>query len=240
VAACITFGLGVSFRGSALAAMAAGLAILVGTPFGGKHIAAFALIPPLCAIGVAWPVPCFIAVGVAYTTGWRIGDGPRRNLSPRSWLLLATFAATSIAVVAPDAVSQARSSPLLVDQARPSPLLMALLVGACALANSLGEELVWRGLMMDLLANRFAASRLSYMLPSAVQSVSFGIAHWHGLPSGNVGIAMASVFGAALAEIRRRYGILPAVACHALVDGALFTIVARFAQYGTNRYGFDG
>ncbi len=51
-------------------------------------------------------------------------------------------------------------------------------VAVLAVANSVGEELLWRGALAH--EGRVLPVAAQYCL----QVVSFGLAHWHGLPGG--------------------------------------------------------
>lgn len=61
--------------------------------------------------------------------------------------------------------------------------------------------------------------------------VSFGAAHWFGLPGGPAGAALAGVFSCALFWLSRRYGLLHAIAVHLVVDIAIFAAASPFLLF---------
>lgn len=91
-----------------------------------------------------------------------------------------------------------------------------------ALANSLVEEAVWRHAAWSELNDLFG-------LWGAVllSSLAFGIAHWHGLPGGIVGVFGAALLGLVLGMTRVAVGFTGVLAVHFAVDIGLFwTILA--------------
>ena len=100
-------------------------------------------------------------------------------------------------------------------------LLRAGVVGF-GLLNSVAEELVWRGSLVDVLEERgFRCGAVG-----AVTSISFGIAHFYGVPSGAVGVLLASVFGAGMYVLRRiSGGLLTPIIGHLVVDVATAVMI---------------
>jgi CAAX protease family protein len=70
-----------------------------------------------------------------------------------------------------------------------------------SVGNALLEEIVFRGVLFEALAEGFGA------LPAMIaQGVAFGIVHAHGFPRGVVGVLLASVYGISLGLLRLRSG----------------------------------
>lgn len=102
------------------------------------------------------------------------------------------------------------------------PVPKWLLIPMAALANSLVEEAVWRHAAWSELNDLFG-------LWGAVllSSLAFGIAHWHGLPGGIVGVFGAALLGLVLGMTRVAVGFTGVLAVHFAVDIGLFwTILA--------------
>jgi len=103
----------------------------------------------------------------------------------------------------------------------PLPLLLLAGLGFAAL-NALLEEIVWRGVMLEVLDAALGAGALSI----AIQAVSFGIAHLGGFPRGWLGAAMAATYGAMLGLIRRRTrGMLAPFITHIFADVVIFALL---------------
>ncbi|MDN5803607.1 MAG: CPBP family glutamic-type intramembrane protease [Microlunatus sp.] len=99
---------------------------------------------------------------------------------------------------------------------------MATLVVAlvtAAVANSVGEELLWRGCLVSETAGLHTASRYS------LQVVSFGLAHYHGLPSGIVGCVLTGGCAAALLWVHQRWGMTASIVFHIVADLVIFVAV---------------
>ena len=104
-----------------------------------------------------------------------------------------------------------------------SPSVIAT-TAALAAGNALCEEAEFRGLFMSELE----AVGWSISVSNIIQSISFGIAHWHGVPSGATGVFLTFVYGIVMG-LMRTYGngILIPVLCHAIADFFIFTVIAR-------------
>ena len=97
----------------------------------------------------------------------------------RTQSLAVAAAVTAVATLAaPFSRAQANVTPIVFDVVRPSALVMVAGVAVLAVANSVGEELLWRGALAH--EGRVLPVAAQYCL----QVVSFGLAHWHGLPGG--------------------------------------------------------
>jgi len=106
------------------------------------------------------------------------------------------------------------------------PLWLLPLAGVSfALLNSIVEEAIFRGVMLQALDSAIGAGAISLV----IQAVFFGWLHYSevGFPKGLAGVAMASVYGLVLGYLRyRSRGILAPWLAHAGTDIAVFTIVA--------------
>jgi membrane protease YdiL (CAAX protease family) len=118
---------------------------------------------------------------------------------------------------------QLDAAPAALNVERPSSVLLFALVLIAALINACGEELLWRGLVVD----RLASAGLTQAQVLLVASLSFGAAHWHGLPGGWAGVLGATGLGFYLGLVRQKDGLLRAVLLHALVDVAVYGAFAR-------------
>ena len=88
--------------------------------------------------------------------------------------------------------------------------------------NSFAEELVWRGSLVDALEKR----GFRWGVVGVVTSISFGIAHFYGVPSGAFGVLLASVFGVGMYVLRRiSGGLLTPMVGHFIVDVATAMMV---------------
>ena len=58
-----------------------------------------------------------------------------------------------------------------------------------------------------------------------LQVVSFGLAHWHGLPGGWAGCLLTGVASAVFFWIHRRWGIVASVLAHVVADVVIFAAV---------------
>ncbi|SDQ78427.1 CAAX protease self-immunity [Quadrisphaera sp. DSM 44207] len=100
----------------------------------------------------------------------------------------------------------------------PPQLYLPYVIVGSALVNSVTEEMVWRSAALTILTR--ATPRWAAV---SVSASSFGIAHYAlGLPSGGVGVALASAFGAPQGFLFLRTGsvVLP-VLVHFVVDVAI-------------------
>ena len=87
--------------------------------------------------------------------------------------------------------------------------------------NAFLEELVWRGVLQD---------RLNVLLgPTAaiaLQGLSFGLQHWHGVPRGAAGALLASTWGLMLGWLRRNTGGIGApFVAHLVADAVIATLM---------------
>lgn len=112
----------------------------------------------------------------------------------------------------------------------PPIFLLPLLATSAALVNALGEELLWRGVLL-----RVGRQDVNGPLMLWTQTLSFGAAHYYGIPQGMVGVLAAALYSALIFSLFRRYGFLGAVIVHLATDIVIFLAViphARFAWSG--------
>jgi membrane protease YdiL (CAAX protease family) len=93
-----------------------------------------------------------------------------------------------------------------------------------AIVNAICEEVASRGLWMHELARHLP----SPMHANILQAISFGIWHFHGIPSGWTGVGLTFVYGLAMGFMFAYGGglLLPIVA-HSVADYFIFAVIAR-------------
>ena len=107
----------------------------------------------------------------------------------------------------------------------PSTPVLVVIVIVLAVVNAVGEELLWREVLDRTLGS--GSSRARY----AVQAVTFGVAHWNGIPSGFFGVLASGVFSAGVCRVRDRTGLIGAIVVHVATDLVIFGAVARYAVF---------
>lgn len=181
------------------------------------------------ASGVTWPLAAYTAFVVwALAHGWP--EVRRLATRPTS---RATWAGLALGVVAGAATlllfgHQLRWNPVVVPIRWPGMAGIVLLAVAGAVFNALGEELLWRILVPSLMGT----SR-SVAFAVVVPGLSFGIAHYFGLPSGWGGVAAACTYGIALSALHRRHGFAACVLAHVVTDVMLFWWALRWAFFAS-------
>jgi len=91
-----------------------------------------------------------------------------------------------------------------------------------AVVNAIIEELVWRGLLWELLRRAGLATWAVILL----QAASFGLIHIGGFPRGWMGVAMAALYGLFLGLMRQRAGgLVPPIIAHIVADAVIFAIL---------------
>lgn len=96
---------------------------------------------------------------------------------------------------------------------------------AWAIANATCEEVASRGMWMHEFTRR---GKLSFLHANLLQAVSFGVWHFHGIPSGWIGVGLTFVYGLAMGFMLEYGGglLLPIVA-HSIADYFIFAVIAR-------------
>ncbi|MEN0064982.1 MAG: CPBP family intramembrane glutamic endopeptidase [Myxococcota bacterium] len=104
-----------------------------------------------------------------------------------------------------------------------------LLVGGLvfAMTNAALEEVLFRGLLLDVLRQDLA---LSTPAAIAVQAGVFGLLHLNGFPRGVSGVALATVYGVLMGLLRVRSGglVAPWVG-HVCINAGMFLTIAVLA-----------
>jgi len=95
-------------------------------------------------------------------------------------------------------------------------LLMEVIAGAWILA-ALGEELVWRGWLLNRCADLFGRNRAGWIAALVVSSVAFGLAHAY---QGSIGVTENIIDGALLAGVYFACGrnLLAPMVAHGITD----------------------
>eukprot|EP00928_Gymnodinium_smaydae_P058115 TRINITY_DN41336_c0_g1_i1.p1 TRINITY_DN41336_c0_g1~~TRINITY_DN41336_c0_g1_i1.p1 ORF type:complete len:291 (+),score=13.64 TRINITY_DN41336_c0_g1_i1:49-921(+) len=98
-------------------------------------------------------------------------------------------------------------------------------LGALAIGNAIFEEGVSRGFFMHELQLR---GKLGSSAANFWQALSFGLWHYHGVPSGMTGVLLTFVYGGIMGMLHAYGGgmILPVVA-HSLADYYIFAFLVR-------------
>jgi uncharacterized protein len=171
----------------------------------------------------AWPLPALLA-GVGLLARSRPVRG---RLRWPGWVLGVGAGLVAAAVVAPLVLSAVDAAPPAFLVQRPPVVLLGAAVVGAAVLNALAEESLWRGAIVG--QDRELGLPAGWTV--AAQAVGFGVAHWHGIPGGPVGVLAAGAFGALMAVIRLRVGFRAALLAHVLTDIAIFAVVAATAIY---------
>jgi membrane protease YdiL (CAAX protease family) len=91
-----------------------------------------------------------------------------------------------------------------------------------AMLNAIVEEVIWRGALWESCRASFG-----HAAALVLTSTSFGLAHFHGFPSGVLGIGLATIYGFMMGTIRwRSAGIFWPWIAHVFADVVIFTLVA--------------
>lgn len=202
-------------------------------PAGDRGVAtlfgALALYAGLAGDWFVWPayflLPLLFAFGAASIAGFadayrglsagRLGRGEIVSIVVIALLTL-TALSTWVIAFRPD-LSHARS--MLPDWS-PAGLVAAALV--FSIGNAVLEEVIWRGVLLGWMC-RF----LSPVPAIGLQAISFGAAHYFGVPSGLVGVALATLYGLMLGWLAwRSQGLVAAIVAHVAADLCIVVIVA--------------
>lgn len=95
-----------------------------------------------------------------------------------------------------------------------------------AVGNAVCEEAEFRGLFFNELES---TGLYSVATSNVIQSFSFGMAHWYGVPSGATGVLLTFVYGLVMGLLRifGSGGMFLPILCHAIADLFIFVVVAR-------------
>lgn len=153
------------------------------------------------------------------------GTSHRRHVFLSAAALLLLGAACGGIVLALDRV-RIFDEGFVVAARRPAETVLVVVVVVLALLNSVAEEILWRE-VFDRMISDSTASPYRY----ALQVVSFGLAHWSGIPSGPVGVLTSGAFSGLMYFVRSRVGLLGSILVHFAADLIIFWFVARFAVF---------
>ncbi|KAI2500899.1 CAAX protease self-immunity [Fragilaria crotonensis] len=100
---------------------------------------------------------------------------------------------------------------------------------AWALVNAICEEVVSRGFFLHEFKRR---GGVTFWQANALQATSFGIWHFHGIPSGWTGVGLTFVYGLVMGFLLEYGGglLLPIVA-HTIADYFIFAVIARQGKF---------
>ena len=186
---------------------------------------------PLMAV-IVWGFAGVSLVAIVYLAGTIAICPPGQCFTPTLGELATLVCAGALAGAAAIGIHLLQNSDLAVNlpYQRPSSGLLISAVIFLALVNAVVEELAWRSLPFVL--------GLRHRLPAAfvvlVTSVSFGLAHYRGVPAGPFGIVAASTFGAAMGILRvRSRSLVAPIVVHFGADIVIIGVLARFAVFGS-------
>jgi len=182
-------------------------------------------------LGAMWPLPSVVTL-VVYGAAVRLVPGLRatarfavRGHRDRTTTILAlafvVLAATALVIWRFASGVDMTVYRALLPAHVPTWLVFVLIV-PFAMLNAIYEEVIWRGALWE--ASRTAFGPTATLV---LTSVSFGIAHYHGFPSGFIGMALATIYGFMMGTLRQRTGgLLWPWAAHVLADVVIFMLVA--------------
>jgi membrane protease YdiL (CAAX protease family) len=156
-------------------------------------------------LGAPWPTHCLLGWAVWKVLPRLLGERPYRSSGGDfSWnavpfLVMLGLASGTVTLVM--SVEQIRGMIIPLPVSLPeSPVIPFLMVPVFAMLNSLGEELIWRDY---LVAEGREGSVWRHWF---MQSSTFGLAHWGGIPSGWPGVLAAAAYSAIIYGVWRRWG----------------------------------
>jgi membrane protease YdiL (CAAX protease family) len=181
------------------------------------------MLPPFVLVWLATGSPAkysWLAVipqTVALLYFWRRSLG----LFARAWMAPAILVSSCgllawVFLFHPDLSDLVRKVP------RGSPLTLLGAGVLFSVLNAIGEEVLFRGIVWNLLDKVF---RHDWAI-NVGQAALFGVMHIHGFPRGWIGVLMAALYGLVLGEIRKHSGgLLAPIVTHAFADATIFSIL---------------
>lgn len=115
-----------------------------------------------------------------------------------------------------------------VRAAVPAVPFALLLAGAAVfvLVNAALEEVIWRGVVQTSLTQSVGPA-----WAIALQAISFGVQHAHGIPRGGAGVLLAGTWALMLGVLRARSrGLLAPMVAHVIADATIAVIVLSRAR----------
>jgi uncharacterized protein len=171
------------------------------------------LLPLLAYAGIMAAVPGLRSTAPELSVGRLIGA----PLACAAALAVAT-AAVLIVVQTWSSADMSALTARLPTAARNNLVLAGIIF---CLANATLEELVFRGILWDMVAKE-----QSNIVALAVTAVLFGLGHLHGYPPGIGGAILAGLYGLGQGVLRWWTGGLGlAIACHVCADAAIFGLL---------------
>ncbi len=169
-----------------------------------------------------WPAPALLAVAGWYAV-WLLQKSPRPNRTSHRVRVSQVIVSCSVglaagAIAALIASNRLIGEPIVLQLQKPAlEFIVAAVIGLSAL-NAVAEELLWRVALFSETDTRLA-------IPVASQAISFGAAHWAGIPYGWSGVILAGVFSVALVMIKSRWGLSATLLAHFGADLVIFSAV---------------
>jgi hypothetical protein len=160
-------------------------------------------------------------------------------IAPRKWgriilfgllLTVVTIGVTSVvrSLATPLIVAWTGANPHLDEQtfaAIKGDLPLYLMILPCIwLFAAFGEEFLFRGYLMQRLAQVFGGGRGAWVLAVLGQAIAFALAHWYQGPVGMVPIAAGAIV-AGIATVAWGRNLWPAMIAHGLTDTLGFTML---------------
>jgi uncharacterized protein len=214
----------VSLPVAAAGVLLAGAALRRGSPPTKPTAVLAAALMVLFPTGLVWQPLMALALGLLALVAWRVPEA-RVKLARGSvpWLpTLAAAAVTPLGLVGWVAVLHPDLRDVTQRYVPDLPLALLLVGGLLfAIVNATLEELIWRGVFQDGLER---VTRPGAAV--AIQAISFGVMHAHGVPRGAVGVVLVGVWGVMLGLLRRHAkGLLAPVLAHFVADSVIATII---------------
>ena len=95
-----------------------------------------------------------------------------------------------------------------------------------AFLNASAEEMTSRGFWLNEFITR--GNAMSFHQANLCQAVSFGVWHYHGIPSGITGVALTTLYGYIMGTLYQHgHGLCLPIVCHSIADYFIFAVIAR-------------
>lgn len=177
-----------------------------------------------------WPIGPAIAITITAIVSWRTGrlarwrewlrvgrfDGP-------TWVTMGAVAAVSIvALLLWQSVfnGQLPETYRALAESVPAPVAVAGALG-CAIVNGAIEDSIFFGLLLTPML-RYFPPRWAVVLTA----LAFGLAHFHGVPNGVVGVLLAGTWALMLGYLRTRTGgMLATYLAHVAADATIVAVL---------------
>jgi membrane protease YdiL (CAAX protease family) len=193
-------------------------------------LGALCLYPLVPGVWRIWPAYLLVPIAAALLLGFAAGFGrdflaalQRGQLGRSEWRLIALIAFVAAVALIGWAVLLQPDLTRLRAMVPHWPLLWLIGAGAAfSIVNAIMEEIVWRGILQ-----RWLMTLMAPFVAVAVQAASFGAGHYHGFPSGSVGIVLAAIWGGMIGALAvRSRGLLAPIVAHVAADAVIFGVLA--------------